>query len=162
MCLHVVKYLTTTAPLQWRNNLIDEINDQLQNLSNLIRLTKLSWTFWDQIAFLRLSIISVQTIKISSQRLFGRGAGTYHRFLKWAGGGGKLVCFGSDGGGMHPWWVSGCYRNCLWQILSNLRRTMLLSFDNQIVSFTEYLKTKLTFAQIPICLNNRRLNHIVN
>lgn len=45
---------------------------------------------------------------------------------------------------------------------SNLRRTMLLSFDNQIVSFTEYLKTKLTFAQIPICLNNRRLNHIVN
>lgn len=45
---------------------------------------------------------------------------------------------------------------------SNLRRAMLLSFDNQIVSFTEYLKTKLTFAQIPICLNNRRLNHIVN
>lgn len=29
----------------------------------------------------------MQTIKISSQRLFGRGAGTYHRFLKWAGGG---------------------------------------------------------------------------
>lgn len=73
LCLHVVKYLTTTDPLQWRNNLIDEINYQLQNLSN-------------QIAFLRLSIISVQTIKISSQRLFGRGAGTYHRFLKWAGG----------------------------------------------------------------------------
>lgn len=45
---------------------------------------------------------------------------------------------------------------------SNLRRTVLLCFDNEIVSFTEYLKTKLTFAQIPICLNNRRLNHIVN
>lgn len=127
-----------------------------------IRLTKISWTFWDQIAFLRLSIISVQTIKISSQRLFGRGAGTYHRFLKWAGANSFAL------GVM----VAGCILDGFQGVIgivyeksfffSNLRRAMLLSFDNQIVSFTEYLKTKLTFAQIPICLNNRRLNHIVN
>lgn len=79
------------------------------------------------------------------------------------GGGGKLVCFGMDGGGCILDGFQGVigivYEK---SFFSNLRRAMLLSFDNQIVSFTEYLKTKLTFAQIPICLNNRRLNHIVN
>lgn len=58
---------------------------------------------------------------------------------------------------VHHWWIS-----VFWELVVDksesfpfLRGTMLVGFDIQIVSFTNYVKTKITYAQIPIRLNNK-------